>query len=47
MKSIDLFFQKDFSDEEVFGSPAGNECELNGRGLGIRVRRHMVEFLHE
>jgi hypothetical protein len=47
LKSIDLFFQKDFSDEEVYGSPAGNECKLKGRGLGIRVTWHLVEFLHE
>jgi len=46
LKSIDLFFQKDFSDEEVFGSQEGKECELKGRGLGIRVTRHLVEFLH-
>jgi hypothetical protein len=47
LKRIELFFQKDLSDEEVFGSEEGNECELKGNGLGIRVTRHLVEFLHE
>ena len=47
LKRIDLFFQKDFSEEEVFGSKEGNECELEGNGMGIRVTRHLVQFLHE
>ncbi|PMD13083.1 hypothetical protein NA56DRAFT_652003 [Hyaloscypha hepaticicola] len=47
LKRIDLFFQKDVSDEEVFGSEEGNKCELKGIGMGIRVTRHLVEFLHE
>jgi hypothetical protein len=47
LKRIDLFFQKDFSDEEVFGSEEGNQCELKGNEMGIRVTRHLVEFLHE
>jgi hypothetical protein len=33
LKRINLFFQKDFSDEEVFGTEEGNECELKGNVL--------------
>jgi hypothetical protein len=47
LKLIDLFFQKDFSDEEVFGSEEGNQCELKGNEMEIQVTRHLVEFLHE
>jgi hypothetical protein len=44
LKNVALYFQKDFSVEQIFNDESGIQCEMEGMHLGIRVTRHPVIF---
>lgn len=39
-----LYFQKDFSEEQILNDESGIQCEMEGMHLGIRVTSHRVKL---
>jgi len=44
LRKVALYFQKDFSEEQISSDESGLQCEMEGMHLGIRVTRHPVEY---
>jgi hypothetical protein len=46
LNKVELYFQKDFSEEQILTDEEGIHCELEGSYVGIQVTRHTVEWFH-
>ena len=43
LQKVALYFQKDFSEDQILNDESGFQCEMEGMHLGIRVTRHPVQ----
>jgi hypothetical protein len=46
LNRVSLYFQKDFSEEQLLTDGEGIHCALEGSHLGIQVTRHTVEWFN-
>jgi hypothetical protein len=46
LEKVALYFQKNFSKEQISMSRDGLQYEMEGEHLGIRVSNHTAEFFH-